>query len=63
MMTVVIGANAAGNYLVPGFQWVLGGVLGGVAVNLATRGLRPVVVPPGKIDVTYLHRMDKRLTP
>ena len=59
-MAVAVGASAAGHYLAPGLDWLLGGVAAGLAVNIATGWSRaqPAASP---LDVAYLHRLDKRI--
>jgi hypothetical protein len=57
---VALGAAAAGSLLVPDLSWVLGTV-GGYALNVATREIRPVTNAAQRHDFSYLHRVHTQL--
>ncbi|MGP4007689.1 hypothetical protein [Streptomyces sp. 4N124] len=60
MVTVALGA-AAGSVVEPGLTWVLGAV-GGYALNVATREIRPLARTRDDHDFSYLHRVKETLT-
>ncbi|WP_033326769.1 hypothetical protein [Streptomyces yerevanensis] len=60
MVTVALGA-AAGSMVQPGLTWVLGAV-GGYALNVATREIRPLARTRDGHDFSYLHRVKETLT-
>ncbi|MDO0937787.1 hypothetical protein QQY66_40955 [Streptomyces sp. DG2A-72] len=59
MVTVALGA-AVGSMVEPGLTWVLGAV-GGYALNVATREIRPLARSRDGHDFSYLHRVKKSL--
>ncbi|MGW1027717.1 DUF6236 family protein [Streptomyces sp. NPDC002577] len=60
-VTVTIGlAAAAGSVVQPGLTWVLGAV-GGYALNVATREIRPLTRACDDHDFSYLHRIETAL--
>ncbi|MGW4167229.1 hypothetical protein ACWEGX_09900 [Streptomyces chartreusis] len=59
-VTVGLAAAAAGSLLLPGLDWFLG-VVGGYALNIATREIRPVVQRRHDHDFSYLHRVQTTL--
>ncbi|MEU9158630.1 DUF6236 family protein [Streptomyces sp. NPDC048417] len=61
-VTVTIAlAAAAGSVVEPGLTWVLGAV-GGYALNVATREIRPLTSFRDDHDFSYLHRIERTLT-
>ncbi|WP_328353612.1 hypothetical protein OG800_11455 [Streptomyces sp. NBC_00445] len=60
MVTLALGA-AAGSMVEPGLTWVLGAV-GGYALNVATREIRPLTRTRDGHDFSYLHRVKETLT-
>ncbi|MBQ0826106.1 hypothetical protein J5Y05_06255 [Streptomyces sp. RG38] len=54
MVTLALAA-AAGSVVQPGLTWVLGAV-GGYALNVATREIRPISRARRDHDFSYLHR-------
>lgn len=59
MVTVGLAA-AAGEVVRPGLGWVLGSV-GGIALNVATREIRPLARAREDHDFSYLHRVREAL--
>jgi hypothetical protein len=60
MVTLALAA-AAGGVVQPGLTWVLGAV-GGYALNVATREIRPLSRARRDHDFSYLHRVGETLT-
>lgn len=60
MVTVALGA-AAGSAMQPGLTWVLGAV-GGYALNVATREIRPMGRARQDHSFSYLHRIQESLS-
>lgn len=61
-VTVTIAlAAAAGSVVQPGLTWVLGAV-GGYALNVATREIRPLARACAEHDFSYLHRVTNTFT-
>jgi hypothetical protein len=58
-VTVALGA-AAGSLVEPGLSWVLGAV-GGYALNVATREIRPLARAREEHEFSYLHRVRETL--
>ncbi|MGW4364665.1 DUF6236 family protein [Nocardia takedensis] len=58
-VSVALGAGFVAEKVSPGSGWVLG-VLGGVAVNIATNQIHPVETR-ASIDISYLLRVEKAL--
>ncbi|QEU92195.1 hypothetical protein CP970_15930 [Streptomyces kanamyceticus] len=58
--TVGLAAAAVGSQLLPGLDWCLG-VVGGFALNVATREIRPVTRRRQDHDFSYLHRVHTTL--
>ncbi|MDG4858717.1 hypothetical protein P8605_11235 [Streptomyces sp. T-3] len=54
--TVALAAAAGGALLLPDLGWLLG-TIGGYALNVATREIRPVATRPNTHDFSYLHRV------
>jgi len=59
-VAIALGAAAVGALLVPDVGWVLGAV-GGYALNVATREIRPVADAAERHDFSYLHRVRTQL--
>ncbi|GLW93911.1 hypothetical protein Aglo03_47270 [Actinokineospora globicatena] len=55
MVSIALGAAYAGQQVLPDAGWLLG-VVGGVAVNIATNTSRMPTRSPD-LDVSYLHRL------
>ncbi|MGW0605355.1 hypothetical protein [Streptomyces sp. NPDC002644] len=60
-VSVAVGAAAAGALLVPDLGWLLGTV-GGYALNVATREIRPLVRARDEHQFSYLHQVRGELT-
>jgi len=61
MVTVALAAAAGGTLLMPDLGWLLGTV-GGYALNVATREIRPLIRARDTHDFSYLHRVHSDLT-
>ncbi|MGA5451887.1 hypothetical protein ACPCVO_35160 [Streptomyces umbrinus] len=60
-VTVAVAASAGGSLLLPNLGWFLG-VVGGYALNVATREIRPVWQRQHDHDFSYLHRVQAELS-
>ncbi|MFD4142812.1 DUF6236 family protein [Streptomyces sp. NPDC058572] len=60
-VTVALAAAAGGAIVLPDLSWFLG-VVGGYALNAATREIRPVLQRHGSHDFSYLHRIHTDLS-
>ncbi|MYS19371.1 hypothetical protein GA0115240_10775 [Streptomyces sp. DvalAA-14] len=59
--SVALAAAAGGTLLMPNIGWLLGTV-GGYALNVATREIRPLIQARDEHDFSYLHRVDSTLS-
>jgi hypothetical protein len=57
MVSVAVAAAAGGALLLPGLGWLLG-TIGGYALNVATREIRPLIQAREDHDFSYLHRVE-----
>ncbi|MEU9125957.1 DUF6236 family protein [Streptomyces sp. NPDC048506] len=60
-VTVSVAAAATGALLTPDANWILGAI-GGYALNVATREVRPLTAAHKEHDFSYLHRVERELT-
>jgi hypothetical protein len=61
MVSVALAAAAGGALLLPDIGWLLGTV-GGYALNVATREVRPLMSARKNHDFSYLHRVESGLS-
>jgi hypothetical protein len=61
MVSVALAAAAGGALLLPDFGWLLG-TIGGYALNVATREIRPLIRARADHDFSYLHRVQSGLS-
>ncbi|MGW4033202.1 DUF6236 family protein [Streptomyces sp. NPDC004838] len=60
-VSVALAASAGGALLLPDAGWLLG-TIGGYALNVATREIRPLRKAPQNHDFSYLHRVHTALS-
>ncbi|MFJ6915832.1 hypothetical protein ACIQUX_18035 [Streptomyces sp. NPDC101133] len=60
-VSVAVAAAAGGALLLPNMGWLLG-TIGGYALNVATREVRPLVRARDEHEFSYLHRVEGSLS-